>query len=97
MDSGAITQVISDGLARNHSPAQIAEAIAAQFEDPAWVKAMSHSTRAAIVRLMRRHGSLSPVQVTRELDGEQLTLVAYHFRRRSPRPLSSIERTICSN
>jgi hypothetical protein len=58
---------------------------------------MGHSTRAAIVRLMRRHGSLSPVQVTRELDGEQLTLVAYHFRRRSPRPLSSIERTICSN
>jgi DNA-binding transcriptional ArsR family regulator len=81
MDSGAIAQVISDGLARNHSPAQIAEEIVALIEDPAWAKAMSHPTRAAIVRLLRRHGQLSPVQVTRELDGQQLALVAYHFRR----------------
>jgi hypothetical protein len=49
MDSGAIARVISDGLARNHSPAQIAEAIVALIEDPAWAKAMSHPRSSAFV------------------------------------------------
>lgn len=42
---------------------------------------MSHPTRADILRPLRRHGPLSPAQVAREFDGQQLTLVAYHFRR----------------
>jgi DNA-binding transcriptional ArsR family regulator len=81
MNGETIARLISDGLARNHSPAQIAEAIVALIEDPAWAKAMSHPTRAQIMRLLRRHGQLSPAQAARELDGQPLGHVAYHFRR----------------
>lgn len=81
MDREAIAWVITQGLARERSPAQIAEEILALIDNPAWAKAMSHPTRGDILRLLRRHGQLSPAQVTRELDSQPLGHVSYHFRR----------------
>ena len=80
LDAGAVAQLIRDGLARGNSVETIAEQIVALISDPAWARAMSHPTRGAILRLLRRNGTVSPARAVDELDDVSLGTAAYHFR-----------------
>jgi DNA-binding transcriptional ArsR family regulator len=79
IDRDEIERVITAGLSRRRTPAQIANAIVTLLEDPAWARAFSHPTRSAILRLLRAHSELSPSRALEELD-EPLGTISYHFR-----------------
>jgi uncharacterized small protein (DUF1192 family) len=78
-DRGAIEGLISEGRASRLSSREIAERVAAMFDDPAWAKAVSHPLRADILRLLRA-GPLSPVRASESLGGATLRAIVYHFR-----------------
>jgi hypothetical protein len=78
-DRDAIEQLIVDGCARGLSSGEIADQIAALFDDPAWAKAIGHPLRAEILRRLRA-GPLSPSRLSEALGDATLGTVAYHFR-----------------
>jgi len=74
-----VEQVITSGRRTGLSSREIAEQVLALTDDPGWAKAMSHPTRGAILRILRRDKSASPRQASRELDSS-LGTISYHFR-----------------
>lgn len=80
MNRDQLTALIGDGRKHRLSDEEIADAVLALAEgDATWAKAVSHPLRGAILRLLRRDGSLSPVAAARELD-QSVGTIAYHFR-----------------
>jgi DNA-binding transcriptional ArsR family regulator len=79
----AIEELIEHGRKSGIPSGIVAARIAEVVEDPVWAKAIGHPTRAAIVRLLRRHGALSPTRAheDEDLEGSSLGTVSYHFRR----------------
>jgi helix-turn-helix protein len=78
-DRDAIEQLIIDGRAQQLSSREIADQIAALFDDPAWAKAIGHPLRAEILRRLRA-GPVSPSRLSENLENTRLGTVAYHFR-----------------
>jgi DNA-binding transcriptional ArsR family regulator len=78
-DRDAIERLIIDGRAQDLSSREIADQIAALFDDPGWAKAIGHPLRAEILRALRA-GPLSPSRFSETLEDATLGTVAYHFR-----------------
>lgn len=82
LDRDVIARLIHNGRAQGLADEAIADQIVALAVDPTWAKAMSHPTRGVIIRLLREHGPLSPIQAIRLLEGSTTSLgsMGYHFR-----------------
>jgi DNA-binding transcriptional ArsR family regulator len=92
-DRDAIEQLIIDGRAQELSSREIADQIAALFDDPAWAKAIGHPLRAEILRRLRA-GPVSPSRLSETLEGASLGMVAYHFRYLEKLGLVEVDRLI---
>lgn len=75
-DVATLEALIEDARRRELSSKEIAAAILALSEDPAW----AHPARGHILRLLREHGELSPAAAVGKLDGVSLGTLSYHFR-----------------
>jgi DNA-binding transcriptional ArsR family regulator len=93
-DVATLEALIEDARRRELSSKEIAAAILALSEDPAWAKARAHPARGDILRLLREHGELSPAAAVAKLDGVSLGTLSYHFRYLRKLGLIELSKTI---
>ena len=80
LDQETLERMITDGLARDQTAAQIAQTIADLLVDGKAGKAISHPVRQEAIRFLREHGRASPGQIARHVDAS-LGTIAYHVRK----------------
>lgn len=80
MNRDQLTELLQEARDRDLSSDEIADQILALAEtDATWARALSHPLRGAILRMLRRDGTLSPIGAARLLE-QPVGTTAYHFR-----------------